>query len=720
MEAKILGAVLAARLQVYAAEYLRTLPQFVYLQGRTLGQAVDRVLSRCAQVRQLVANQAHTLHARRQGGSIRSVSGGALLSLDISKAYDQVPWRDLQRALEDAQVPQHLIELVIMIHQQTKLLVQHCGLSELVPLRRGLRQGCGLAPVLWAIYSGWLLKALDRDIVLNIRDSNTTYADDFLFSWLIRTGRDLENVYQAMKHVLSVLYSRGLELSMSKTVAILKLHGPQAESCLRRYQVDNPDGDGKCLKFMIAGEPKYIKVVTQHVYLGVIVSFGKFEQQTFAHRLQLAKQSHGRLKSVLKCSAIPRQLRLQLWRCTVIPTLLHGLDCSGLPTVEASTLMTQYFKQARMIAKSYSQFTHETNLEFARRLQLPNPITMLVQALQRRASYDWSAGALPADRSLSDSPPCNDIQPGEEQLQWRHLVRSQLMAVAIPDGRLPAKCRLKMVQDVLHEKFVCQECGQGFISQAALRRHEFRQHMTREQQQQRQEEPKRMIQPYVMEHSKNGMPQCRHCDNAFSTWRAFYYHVNSRSCSTLRQLLDQPVCPEQIMHLSEAVVENEEILELAKKCSWKDLALHPLVRAKHQHCPECHQWHVRSQYVKRHMLSRHPSQASLVSHAERLIVASKLSLQKPCQFCGQDYQRKDAHLRTCVGIFQGVYLYLRVARGRALQELDDGSFDCHGGGKAKAKLERGHQGAPVAAKPRPSGDDRHRPTGELQDGSENR
>ena len=711
MEAKILGAVLAARLQVYAAEYLRTLPQFSYLQGRTLGQAVDRVLSRCAQVRQLVANQAHTLHARRQGGSIRSVSGGALLSLDISKAYDQVPWRDLQRALEDAQVPQHLIELVIMIHQQTKLLVQHCGLSELVPLRRGLRQGCGLAPVLWAIYSGWLLKALDRDIVLNIRDSNTTYADDFLFSWLIRTGRDLENVYQAMKHVLSVLYSRGLELSMSKTVAILKLHGPQAESCLRRYQVDNPDGDGKCLKFMIAGEPKYIKVVTQHVYLGVIVSFGKFEQQTFAHRLQLAKQSHGRLKSVLKCSAIPRQLRLQLWRCTVIPTLLHGLDCSGLPTVEASTLMTQYFKQARMIAKSYSQFTHETNLEFARRLQLPNPITMLVQALQRRASYDWSAGALPADRSLSDSPPCNDIQPGEEQLQWRHLVRSQLMAVAIPDGRLPAKCRLKMVQDVLHEKFVCQECGQGFISQAALRRHEFRQHMTREQQQQRQEEPKRMIQPYVMEHSKNGMPQCRHCDHAFSTWHAFYYHVNSRSCSTLRQLLDQPVCPEQIMHLSEAVVENEEILELAKKCSWKDLALHPLVRAKHQHCPECHQWHVRSQYVKRHMLSRHPSQASLVSHAERLIVASKLSLQKPCQFCGQDYQRKDAHLRTCVGIFQGVYLYLRVARGRALQELDDGSFDCHGGGKAKAKLERGHQGAPVAAKPRPSGDDRHSPQG---------
>ena len=164
--------------------------------------------------------------------------------------------------------------------------------------------------MLWAIYSGWLLKALDQDAVLHIRDCNTTYADDFLFSWLIRTGRDLENVYQAMKHVLSGLCSRGLELSMSKTVAILKLHGPQAEACLRRYQVDNPDGEGNCLKFVIAGEPKYIRVVTQHVYLRVIVSFGKFEQQTFAHRLQLAQQTHGRLKSVLKCSTVPMKLRL--------------------------------------------------------------------------------------------------------------------------------------------------------------------------------------------------------------------------------------------------------------------------------------------------------------------------------------------------------------------------------------------------------------------------
>ena len=53
VEAKILGAVVASRLQAYASAYLSSLPQFAYMKGRTLGQAVERVLSQCAQARQI-------------------------------------------------------------------------------------------------------------------------------------------------------------------------------------------------------------------------------------------------------------------------------------------------------------------------------------------------------------------------------------------------------------------------------------------------------------------------------------------------------------------------------------------------------------------------------------------------------------------------------------------------------------------------------------------
>ncbi|CAE7564693.1 unnamed protein product [Symbiodinium sp. CCMP2592] len=320
--AKLLGAIVATRLQSYALAYLRGIPQFA------------------------------------PGNS--SLTIPTLCMLD---AKDVGPQQFAVGALEDAQVP-----------------------SELVRLHRGLRQGCGLAPVLWAIYSGWVLRALDREPAIDITDCNTTYADDFLYAWIIRSGKELENVYQAMKQILVGLCQKGLELSMSKTVAILKLHGPQAAACLRRYQVDNPHGEGQCLKFMIAGEPKYIKIVTQHIYLGVIVSFGKFEQQTFEHRL-----------------------RLRLWQGTVLPTLLHGLDCTGLTAATASTLLAFFFKHARSVAKSHSQFTHETNMDFAKRLRLTNPIASLLQAIHR-----------------------------EEQSQWRQLVHSQLSEVTIPTHQTEA------------------------------------------------------------------------------------------------------------------------------------------------------------------------------------------------------------------------------------------------------------------------------------------
>ena len=186
----------------------------------------------------------------------------------------------------------------------------------------------------------------------------------------------------------SGLLGRGLQLSLDKTVALIPLQGSQAVASLRRYCLDNPAGESHCLRFQIEGQNLYVKIVTQHVYLGAIISFSKFEQQSFEHRLCLAKQTYRRLRSVLKCTTVPTTLRLQLWQGTIVPTLLHGLDCTGLPGAEAATLLTQFYKQARAVARSHSMFTHETHADFARRLRLCNPLDRLLRAVTHRANPD--------------------------------------------------------------------------------------------------------------------------------------------------------------------------------------------------------------------------------------------------------------------------------------------------------------------------------------------
>ncbi|CAE7903110.1 unnamed protein product, partial [Symbiodinium microadriaticum] len=578
IQAKLLGWILAMRLAKHATQYLAETHQYAYLPGRSLGQALERVVSHCAQARQLVENQHLNPHARRQGKQSLAVAGGCQLSLDISKAYDRVCWRDLETALIEAGVPQGLVELILLIHHTAVMNVTHCGITGSFSLGRGLRQGCGLAPLLWTIYIGWVLKGLHKDIDPDQTLVDTAYADDLHYSWLVTSGKVLEKAYNQMKAILKGLGERGLQLSMEKTVILMSLGGPQAKACLHRYTVPHPDTKRPCLRFNIGGKQIHLQVVTQQLYLGIQIGYGRFESQTFAHRQQLAKHTNTRLAPVLKCRSLPCQLRLRLWQSTVIPTMLHGLDCVGLPNTTAETMWTQFFKQSRSIANSHSMFTRESNQAFALRLRLPDPI--------RRFS--------------------------------------------------------------------------------------------------------------------TGMPECRHCGHKFTTWHSFYNHINTQSCSVLRALKLSPLKAEIMPTLNDAVIENSSIVEFAGQGSWKDLALHPLVQQKHHHCMECNQWHVKVQYVKRHMLFRHPQHRQLIERAEQLAVEGNLSLSNPCQFCGQRYQRKSAHLKACVGVFSGVYLYLRIGRGPKLKALGD-DFR-HGSGCSGQKMPPGsNEGAGHAESPGPSG-----------------
>ena len=677
MQAKLLGAMIAARLQDFAQVYLRDVPQFAYVTGRSLGQAVERVAAHCAHARKLYQDQHGSLRAKREGHRATKVAGGCLLSLDISKAYDLVRWSDLTCALREAHVPGELIELILLLHQQAKIRISHEGQTRTVGMRQGLKQGCGLAPILWALYCGWVLKDIHDGPVLDIRRCNTSYADDLLFSWLIRTGRDVEKAYAAMKRVLRGLHSRGLRVSTDKTVIMLALQGPGSEQCLRRYLVERPGEEGKFFKFTL-------ETVTQHTYLGVQISYRKFEQATFRHRLSLAQGTFARLSSILKCRAIPVKLRLQLWQGTVLPTLLHGLDSVGLQLPEIQTMLTVFFQQSRSIAKSFSMFTHESNHDFALRLKLPDLLQRLGRAIQRRG---W------LDDCLSDS-----LRPTDAQVQWRQFLTAALAdaqsasSLGARTDSTPVKCRLQLVQEVVAEEFPCPTCGIAYATQAALKRHQFRSHLSEEEQLSAVTENRRALRQDVMLHAADGMPKCRHCHHPFTTWDAFYYHVNTRSCSELRAFFQVDPAQRWQQLPSESLLDHPELLNLASHCNWRDLAQHAEVRAKHHHCVECNQWAVKPQYVRRHMLQKHKEQLPLIDRCQQMIAASDLSIQNPCQYCGASYQRKSAHLKSCVGIFNGVYLYHRIARGKVLKDLGVTPGSRHGqdGGRPSGG---GHSGA---------------------------
>ena len=109
------------------------------------------------------------------------------------------------------------------------------------------------------------------------------------------------------------------------------------------------------------------------------------------------------------------------------------------------------------------------------------------------------------------------------------------------------------------------------------------------------------------------------------------------------------------------------------------------------------------------MAKRHPETVALVQQCTQDIKDSKLSLSNPCQYCGQTFQRKDAHLRACVGVFNGVYLHRRLARGKPLALTGTGPEALIGHVRhendetragAPVRADDGDTGAPPSPKPR--------------------
>jgi len=107
-----------------------------------------------------------------------------LLFIDYEKAYDNVN-RDKLWEMMDNKIPNYLLNAIKCIYGNMKGRIKfNDGVSEPVYINKGVRQGCGLLPVLFNIYINKIIQefkiVIKKGIQLNNRKLVNTilYADD--------------------------------------------------------------------------------------------------------------------------------------------------------------------------------------------------------------------------------------------------------------------------------------------------------------------------------------------------------------------------------------------------------------------------------------------------------------------------------------------------------------------------------------------------------------
>ena len=661
---KLLARIAAERLKPYLEQALHNTPQFAYLKGRQVADAIDRVMAHCSCVRAEAQTHDRSVFRLRSGSRSVALYGGLQLSLDLSKAYDRMPRPLLLQSLLRIHTPSDLIALIMYIHDNATLLISRHGSQATASMGQGVRQGCGLSPLLWLGFTLLLFETFNAYLPAQ---ALTGYADDFHVKWVLHSPLDFRNACSQICRMLTDLEAFGMQPAIDKTVIILRLKGQKAPKLLKEFIVKR--GQQRFLSLHRFSQRVLLPIKQSHLYLGVKIGYGRFERETVQYRLSQSWVAFYRLHGLLKHPLIPLRKRLLLWQTCVWAITRHGLTSTGLDTVSAERLVAQVHRQLRMVARSPAHVTHESNQDLMARLKLTPPLPLLLQQARKRISLVREH--------------LGDLQPLQVHHWWEVLLK-QFGQLAEP--KLPST-RLVEVTQVLCVNCTCPTCGQQFPSHHALKVHIGKQHATAKPNAPAAPSTKLRTagQEQYRQHALAGLPQCKHCLRRFHGWPEFTSHFATAACPVLhaigRATKPEPSIPTSdpaAAQLSRAFAPGQGIPEgtsrlppsqhqtaviappspvpLFHRSELQTLArqrnIPALISAIHDigslnHCPECWQWCTSASYVSRHAVGVH----SLIQQHQPAVRSWAQSIGRalrPCEWCRKWYKaRPKQHVQTC-------------------------------------------------------------------------
>ena len=281
----------------------------------------------------------------------------------------------------------------------------------------GNRQGCGLAPLLWASFT---ILIFDRFIQYVSLNQITGFADDLRIKWDIDESRHFRNACAQVGYVISDLQDMGMQASIDNTAILLALAGQSYNKITGRY-VQKRKKD-RFLKVVTNKGPVQLPNKTSHKYLGVMISYQHFERLTMQHRLQQSRQAFHRLSSFLCSKKISLAQRLKLWKTCVQSIARYGLDSVGLDEVSANKYRAHTARQLRIISGSLGHLTRETNAALHGGLHIPDPVMALREIIQKRARHTGCQSCLQLRplRSAIRQLPCSAYAHWEEPPRTKH------------------------------------------------------------------------------------------------------------------------------------------------------------------------------------------------------------------------------------------------------------------------------------------------------------
>ncbi|XP_045448721.1 uncharacterized protein LOC123657186 [Melitaea cinxia] len=263
--------------------------------------------------------------------------------VDLNKAFDTVSREGLYTALKCIGCPPKLLSLVQSFHEDMKGAVVFDGqTSDRFEMRRGVRQGCVLAPTLFGIFFSIILRTAFGDSQQGIHLH--TRVDGKLFNIsLLQAKQKRHDLF-----VDSLLFADDAAFVANSVLELQTIMDKFSKACTLFSMSINPkktvvlaQGSAEIPAIML--DSTALQVVDRFCYLGSTVSNNLSLEAEINTRIGKAATTFGRLSTrVWNNKHLTNRTKMIVFQACVLSTLLYGAET-----------WTSYAKQERQINTFY-------------------------------------------------------------------------------------------------------------------------------------------------------------------------------------------------------------------------------------------------------------------------------------------------------------------------------------------------------------------------------
>ena len=489
-------------------ELLHAVPQFAYLAHRDIYDALARVNSQLASIKHSLAQTVANRFVQRQrretarcsGRWIQPISGGAVLSVDLHKAFDLLTRGQLKTTLDKIEADEGVKQAAMLLHTRCQYLLFRDGQATAVDTTRGVRQGCRLAPALWSAVSGDLLSKMAQD---PLTGPLTLFADDHLGAWSFHTKQDILDMERDVLKLFQILSEAGMRVNPSKSKLIVKVKGAEAERYMAKRTVLIHGQEH--WRFGEGNDQVEVPIVQDFVYLGTVVTLDRQSDRAVSHRLEEARKREGQLrKSIRSRSVLKVGTRVAIWRACVVASAMYGLLSQELTAANVTAIRQWFHKSLRAVTGMPAHITHVSNADLRDKFGLKEPLFALLQLTRNKL------------RRLADLPASHAATLPATMEHWASCERN--LAILSHTDNLAITPLTVEVPGV-----PCPYCGIYFQRTKAMRQHTARKHGVKWR-----ESLQMTYDPSL--HAKDGMPECRHCGKRCGSHQGLKFHIMHNAC----------------------------------------------------------------------------------------------------------------------------------------------------------------------------------------------